>query len=190
MDHPGALRHPADREAVAQRHRELRPRVRGQDRLGCVVAAVRRERVRCGQYSGHEHVHRQVDADHAGREHHDLFRSETKRAPGGGCSLLRVGDSLRAGSRVGDAGVDHHRLRLGRLEMPLRDEHRSCQHPVHGPHRAAHGRSGGAHEGHVRPGAPDTRVDAGGKEPRRGGDAHTRTRTVAAPRSRRSRTAR
>ena len=44
MDHPGALRHPADGEAVERDRRLLRARVGGEDRLGGVRATVGRER--------------------------------------------------------------------------------------------------------------------------------------------------
>ena len=52
VDHPGALRHAADGEAVAVRDRRLRLRVGGEDRLGRVVAAVGGERGGCGVEAG------------------------------------------------------------------------------------------------------------------------------------------
>ena len=121
VDHPGTLRHPADREAAAPHDRLLGARVGGQDRLRRVAAAVRREprsRPRPASSFGIG----SFDPDHAGREHEHLLGVEPEQRRGLGRRRERVQLALLAGRRVGDAGVDHDRLRLGLGQVRLRDE--------------------------------------------------------------------
>ena len=74
VDHPGALRHPADGEARPARPRNLRPVVRRQDRGRRRVASVRARATRAAASTpGEQPVHGQRDADHAGREDDHLL---------------------------------------------------------------------------------------------------------------------
>ena len=82
---------------------------------------------------------------------------------------------LARGARRGvrDARVDHHRLRLGELEVAPRDDDRRRQHAIRRPHRAADRRHRRHDERDVRlAGRPDPRRHAGGGEPLCGGDRH------------------
>ena len=105
MDHPGALGHAADREPAGPCDRDLRPRVRRQDRAGRGIASVGRERGGGGPGACEHLVERQRDADHAGREHEHLLGREPElcgetlgRGDGVGLTL-RARGGVRAARR-------------------------------------------------------------------------------------------
>ena len=175
MDHPGALRHPADGEPVERDRGLLRLRVGGQDRLGRVWAARGRDRRRGVAQAAEHLLERQQRADHAGREDEHLLGVEVEQPSGLRRGRERIELAALAGGGVRDARVDHDRLRLGRREMLLRDDDRRREHLVDGEHRRPDGGHGRADDGEVEPLAADARVHAGGGEPLRGGDAHTST---------------
>ena len=117
VDHPGALRHPADGEAVARRERLLRLRVGGHDRVRRLVPAVVGERGDGSVDARQQPVHRQLHADHAGREHEHLLGRDAEqrgRMRGRGDRVRVAG---RAGRGVRDARVDDDRLRIGGGEL-------------------------------------------------------------------------
>ena len=136
VDHPGALRHAADREARPPRgDRLLRVRVRRHDRLGRVVAAVPRER-RGGPHAGDHVRERERRADHAGREDEHLLvvEAEQPRRLGGG----------RAGVELARARRSRHSRRpefattacgSRELEMLLADDDGRGEHAVRREHR-------------------------------------------------------
>ena len=182
MDHPGALRHPADREPVERDGRLLRPRVGRQDRLGRVGAAVGRERRRRVAEAAEHLLERQQRADHAGREDEHLLGVEVEQPPGLGGGRERVELAALAGGGVRDAGVD-------RRSPAARPTARCSFETTTGAastwltreHRRADGGDGRADDGEVEPLAPDARVDARGREPLRGRDAHTSTPDSRSP---------
>ena len=181
MDHPGALRHAADDEAVAGDDCLLRLGVGREDRLGGGVAAVlaqERDRVR---EPGRELLHRQRGADDAGREHEHLLRFEAEEAAGLGCRGDRVELAVRARGRVRDARVDHDDLRLGLREVRLRDDERRREDAVSREHRRADGGRRRADDGEIEVRAADARVHAGRDEALRGCDAHTSTPARRSP---------
>ena len=115
MDHPGALRHPADREAACPRDRDLRARVRRQDRVRGGVAAVGRE-LGGGGAGAREHLVQRAAARRS-------RRSRARRSPRARARARWRGPRRRRsasaspwapGRRVRDARVDQHRLRLRR----------------------------------------------------------------------------
>ena len=173
MDHPGALRHPADGEPVPGDDRGLRPVVRREDGLGGGVTALCGERLRGRVDAGQELVHRQPRADYAGREDDDLLGPDPeplRDTLGRRAGVLLAGQACR---RVCNAGVDDHRLGLGELEVPPGDGDGRRLHPVPRPHRAADRRSERADERDVRPpGRANAGGDAGGGEAGCGGDRH------------------
>ena len=140
------------------------------DRAGTAVAQ-----------AGEHLVERQQHADHAGREDEHLLRVEVEQPARLGRGRERVELAALAGGRVRDARVDHDRLRLGDLEMLLRDDDRRGQHLVDGEHRRADRRHGRADDGEIEPLAPDARGDAGGDEALGRGDAHTSTPASRSP---------
>ena len=173
MDHPGALRHPADGETIPGDDRRLRPVVGREDRLGGGVAAVGGEGL-CGRVdAGEELLHRESRADHTGREDDDLLGPDPE--PLRDALGRRAGVHLagHAGRCVRDPGVDDDRLGLGELEVAAGDRDGRSLNPVPRPHRAPDGRSDRADERDVR---PPGRADAGGDSGRReagcGGDGH------------------
>ena len=188
MDHPGALRHAPDGEAVARDGGLLRARVGGEDGRRRVGTARRRERVRDALEPGQQLRHRQRDADHPGREDEHLVRHEPQelgRARGG---RARVRLSLRAGSRVRAPRVDDDRLRLGRRQGRARNHHGRSLDTVGGEHRRTDGGRPGADERHVGRLTADARRDAAGEKAAGCSDAHERTselpacRLIRAPR--------
>ena len=117
-------------------------------------------------------LERQQRADHAGREDEHLLGIEVEQPSGLSGGRERIELAALAGRCVGDARVDHDRLRLGRREMLFRDDDRRGEHLVDGEHRGPDGGHGRADDGEVEPLAADAGVHAGGDEPLRGGDAH------------------
>ena len=172
MDHPRALGHPADGEPVERDGRLLRLRVGREDRLGRVEATRGRERRHSVAQAAEHLLERQQRADHARGEDEHLLGVEVEQPPGLGGGRERVELAALAGGRVGDARVDHDRLRLGRREMLLRDDDRRGEDLVDGEHRRADRGDGRADDREVESLAPDTRVHAGGREALRRGDAH------------------
>ena len=176
MDHPRPLRHAADREAVAGDDRLLGARVGGHDRLGRVGAAVRRERRDRRLEAGEQLVQRQPGADHARREDEHLLGGQVEQPRGLGRGRERVELAALAGGGVGDAGVDHHRLRLGEREVLAVDLEAGGLDVVAGEHRPADRRLQRADDGEILAVTPaDARRDARGDEAPGGGDAHTST---------------
>ena len=183
MDHPRALRHPADDEAVSLGHRLLRPAVGREDRGRSRVAAVGdrapptprarpRGRGPCGSGTPMTPVESTTTCSGA----------SPSAVPDLGSGSFGVGDSRRAGRSVGDAGVDHDRLRLGELEVPLRHDDRSREHAIRRPHGRPDGRHRGADDREIRPGAADARVNTARDESLSGRDRHqTRTPESRSP---------
>ena len=174
MDHPGALRHPADHEPLAVRDGLLRAGVGGQDRLCRGRPAVRREPVDRGAEAAEQLVDRQRHADHAGREHEHLLLREPEQPCGRRRGRLRVAHALLAGRRVRVPRVDDHRLRLRVLEVLLRENDGRRLHAVDREHRRTGRGSGRANEREVVPRLADPAVHAAGDEALRSRDAHTR----------------
>ena len=172
MDHPGALRHPCDDEAVARDARLLRTAIGGEDRPGGVVTAAGGEARRRLPHSCQHALERERHPDDAGRKDEDLVLVERERSGRRGGRPLGVRDPGGTGRGVRDASVHDHRLRLGGREMALRDQDRSREDSIRRPYRGAHGRRGGADDGEVEAGAPDPRPNARGDEPGRRGHAH------------------
>jgi hypothetical protein len=116
VDHPGALRHPADREALAAHDGLLRARVGGEDRLGRRGAPLGPERLRRAADPVEDPGQRQRHADHARREHEDLVRPVSEELGRPHLHRQRVVLAPRARGGVRDPGVDDHGLRLRRRE--------------------------------------------------------------------------
>ena len=163
VDHPAALRHPADGEAGAVGDRGLRVRVRGEDRVGRVGAALDRERGRGIDEPGAHAVERQRRADHAGGEDEHLLGVEVEEPGGLGGGAERVELAALAGERVRDAAVDHDRLRLRQLEVRLRDEDGRGLDAVLRPHRRSRSRAGAS----ARSRGPSSRGGSARGRPRR-----------------------
>ena len=103
MDHPGALRHPADGEPVDRDGGLLRARVGRQDRLGCVEPAVVGERRHRLAQAAEHLLEREQRADHAGREDEHLLGVEVEQPPGLGGGRESVELAALAGGGVRDA---------------------------------------------------------------------------------------
>src|SRR5207244_2789650 len=114
-------------------------------------------------------------ADHAGRAHGHLLRRELEQPARLRGGRLRVLDPAPAGRRVGDAGVDHDRLRLRRLDVLAIDEQTGRLHLVAAEHCAADGRLARAHDRQVEALAPDPGGDGARGKALRSRDAHTNT---------------
>ena len=118
VDHPRALCHPADGEAVVRGQRGLRAGVGREDGLGRRRTAAGRE---CdgGLVNACEQLpHRKPRSDHTGREHHDLCgpQPERRRSVGGGLRSILLARPTRGCVR--DARVHDDGLRLGLGEVP------------------------------------------------------------------------
>ena len=181
MDHPRALRHPADDEAVPGDARLLRPAIRREDRPRGVVPGIRGEERSGVAHAGEHSLHGQRHADHARREDDHLLGGEPERVGRLDGRRLGIRDSPRTRRGVGDARVHDDGLRLGPLEMPLRDDHGGREHAIRRPHRGTDGRLDRAHEREIEARPPDAGADPRRHEAARSGDAH-QTRT---PESRR-----
>ena len=121
VDHPGALCHPADGEAVEGDGCLLCAGVGRQDRLGGVLPACGGERGDRFPQPAKHLLEREQRPDHAGREDEHLLGVEVEQPPGLGGGRQRVELAALAGRRVRDAGVDHDRLRLReRRDAPSR----------------------------------------------------------------------
>ena len=149
MDHPGALRHPTDREAGSLGDRGLRAGVGREDRLGRRGAAAGGERGRGLVDTRAKRAHRQPRADDAGREDDDLLGRKREQRGGVRGGRPRVVLAGSAGRRVRDARVDDDRLRLGELQVATGDDDRCCLDAVQRPHRSTDGRDERADERHV-----------------------------------------
>ncbi len=73
MDHPRALRHPADDEAVPDDVRLLRPAIRRENRPRGVRSRIRGEERSGVAHAGEHSLHGQRHADHARREDDHLL---------------------------------------------------------------------------------------------------------------------
>ena len=134
------------------------------------VGQARRPRVDAGEQRGH----RQPLADQAGRADRDLAGADAQRGGDRLGAAVGVGEAVRAGARVGAAGVEDDRAQPLVGDDLLGPEHRRRLDPV--------GREdGGGDVGRAvvddqreveRPARLDAGGDAGRPESRCGGDAH------------------
>ena len=172
MDHPRALGHASDDEAVGAHDRLLRPAVGRENRCGGGVSAVRPERRGGHTQSADDLLQRQRHADHTGREDNDLLGLQTEKLRRLTSRALRVGDASRACRRVCNAGVHDDRLRLGDLEMSLRDNDGRGEDAVRRPDSRADSRRDRPYEREIGSGASDPGLDAARFEPLRRSDGH------------------
>ena len=181
MDHPRALRHTSEREALARDDRLLRARVGGHDRVRGILAALGRERLDRRLQPRQQLRHRQRDADHAGREDEHLLGRELEQPPGLGRGRQGVDLPALAGRRVGDARVDDDGLRICELEVLAVHEQARRLHLVAAEHPGADRRLRRAHDGEIALHAPDPAVDPARGEALRRGHAHTSTPESRSP---------
>ena len=180
MDHPGALRHPADGEAVAGDRCRLGHGVGRHDRLGRRGAALGRHRLDGRPEPGEELVEGEPHADDAGREHQDLFGLQIQQPRRLGAGGEGVELAALARRRVRHARVDHDRLRLGLPDVVAVHGQAGGLDLVAAEHRRAHCRRGRAEDGEILRRGSDTGVDSGGDEAARRGDAHARVLSAVA----------
>ena len=176
VDHPGALRHPADREAGAVRDRLLRARVgrAGSPRPpSAPPSSVERDRG-CGCRRATRSSGSGCADDARGEDEH-LLGSRPSFAAAARRGRARVVQAALAGGRVRDAGVGDDRLRLRQLEVLARDDDRRRLHAVGREHPGAGRGDERAHEREVEAVLADAAVHGAGDEALGGGDAHTST---------------
>ena len=163
VDHPGALRHPADREAAAAR----RPPPSAH------VSVVRIASAASPPPSGESSISPRPASSFGIGSFTPITpveRTSTcsgsipSSARGLGRGRERVQLTLLAGRRVRDAGVDHDRLRLGLGEVRLRDEHRRGLDAVGREHPGADGGHGRAHDREVELRLADPGMHGAGDE--------------------------
>ena len=173
MNHSSALGHPTDGEARPLGDRDLRAGVGRQDRARGRIAALGREGESGGADTCQHFVERQLNPDHAGREHKNLLSSQSKLLREASSTRYRSGLALGAGGGIRNAGVDEDGLRLCSSEMALGERHRGGLNAVRRPHRRADGPGDGADDGDVRlAGRPDPGGDAARDKSPGGGDRH------------------
>ena len=173
MDHPRALRHPADGEPAARDGRLLRAAVGREDRAGRGRAAVRRER------RGRVRTPASSRSSGSGTPMTPVERTSTcsgarpSAARPRAAVALGVRDPALAGRGVRDARVDDDGLRLGEpRDAACETTHRRGVHAVRRAHRRADRRGGRADEREVRRRPADAGVDAARDEALRGRDRH------------------
>ena len=108
-EHARALRHPADDEAVAAGRRELRHRVGRHDRACSVRPAVGRGAGEGARQPVEEPVGGQTLADETGGAHRDVACADAGEPADQLGRAVRVEEAVRAGARVGAAGVERDR---------------------------------------------------------------------------------